>query len=140
MTQEYSRFTLERLECGRESFLATYILRIAAIAALVLWFPEPKHLVLKVLVCIGIVATVELYWREHFPRSMQYNLVPISSAGIETGMSHLKGIAFESSEVTLAKLRERLRNMSEQTLCIRFRPTVRAVGLLRCKQPRGWQS
>jgi len=34
-------------------------------------------------------------------------------------MSHLKGIAFESSEVHLQKLRERLRLMSDEEL-IRF--------------------
>jgi hypothetical protein len=31
-------------------------------------------------------------------------------------MSHLKGIAFESEEVTLQKLRERLRQMSDEEL------------------------
>jgi len=31
----------------------------------------------------------------------------------ETGMSHLKSIAFESEEVSLQKLRERLRLMSD---------------------------
>lgn len=31
-------------------------------------------------------------------------------------MSHLKGISFESAEVSLAKLRERLRLMSDEEL------------------------
>jgi len=31
-------------------------------------------------------------------------------------MSHLKGIAFESEEVSLAKLQERLRQMSDEEL------------------------
>jgi hypothetical protein len=41
-------------------------------------------------------------------------------------MSHLKGIAFESKEVTLQKLRERLRQMSDDEL-IKFGKQVRAL-------------
>ena len=41
-------------------------------------------------------------------------------------MSHLKGIAFESQEVTLQKLRERLRLMSDDEL-IKFGRQVRAL-------------
>jgi hypothetical protein len=41
-------------------------------------------------------------------------------------MSHLKSIAFESEEVTLAKLRERLRQMSDEEL-IKFGKQVRAL-------------
>jgi hypothetical protein len=41
-------------------------------------------------------------------------------------MSHLKGIAFESSEVQLQKLRERLRLMSDEDL-IRFGKQVHAL-------------
>jgi hypothetical protein len=39
-------------------------------------------------------------------------------------MSHLKGIAFESPEVQVQKLRERLRQMSDAEL-IKFGKTVR---------------
>ena len=41
-------------------------------------------------------------------------------------MSHLKGIAFESDETQLAKLRERLRKMSDEEL-IKFGKTVRGL-------------
>jgi len=41
-------------------------------------------------------------------------------------MSHLKSIAFESQEVTLQKLRERLRLMSDEEL-IKFGKQVRAL-------------
>jgi len=41
-------------------------------------------------------------------------------------MSHLKGIAFESEEVTLEKLRERLRLMSDEEL-IKFGQQVRSL-------------
>jgi len=41
-------------------------------------------------------------------------------------MSHLKSIAFESEEVTLQKLRERLRLMSDDEL-IKFGKQVRAL-------------
>ena len=41
-------------------------------------------------------------------------------------MSHLKGIAFESEESQLPKLRERLRQMSDEEL-IKFGKTVRAL-------------
>ena len=41
-------------------------------------------------------------------------------------MSHLKGIAFESEESQLRKLRERLRQMSDEEL-IKFGKTVRAL-------------
>lgn len=41
-------------------------------------------------------------------------------------MSHLTGIAFESPEVTLAKLRERLRSMSDEEL-IKFGKQIRAL-------------
>jgi hypothetical protein len=39
-----------------------------------------------------------------------------TSAGRDTGMSHLKGIAFESDETQLQKIRERLRKMSDAEL------------------------
>ena len=41
-------------------------------------------------------------------------------------MSHVKGIAFESEESQLRKLRERLRQMSDEEL-IKFGKTVRAL-------------
>jgi hypothetical protein len=41
-------------------------------------------------------------------------------------MSHLKGIAFESEEVLLQKLRERLRLMSDEDL-VKFGKQVRAL-------------
>jgi hypothetical protein len=41
-------------------------------------------------------------------------------------MSHLKSIAFESEEVSLQKLRERLRQMSDEEL-IKFGKQVRAL-------------
>jgi hypothetical protein len=41
-------------------------------------------------------------------------------------MLHLKGIAFESAEVQLQKLRERLRQMSDKEL-IKFGKTVRGL-------------
>ena len=41
-------------------------------------------------------------------------------------MSHLKGIAFESAEVTLAKLREQLRLMSDEEL-VKFGRQVRSL-------------
>jgi hypothetical protein len=41
-------------------------------------------------------------------------------------MSHLNAIAFESEEVTLQKLRERLRQMSDDEL-IKFGKQVRAL-------------
>ena len=41
-------------------------------------------------------------------------------------MSHLKGIAFESEESQLRKLRERLRQISDEEL-IKFGKTVRAL-------------
>ena len=41
-------------------------------------------------------------------------------------MSHLKGIAFESSEVQLQKLRERLRLMSDEEL-VKFGKQVRSL-------------
>ena len=41
-------------------------------------------------------------------------------------MSHLKGIAFESEERQLQKLRERLRQMSDEEL-IKFGKTVRRL-------------
>ena len=41
-------------------------------------------------------------------------------------MSHLKGIAFESDETQLQKLRERLRHMSDEEL-IKFGKTVRGL-------------
>ena len=52
---------------------------------------------------------------------MRYNQVP-TSAG-RPAMSHLKGIAFESPEVQLQKLRERLRQMSDEEL-IKFAKMV----------------
>ena len=42
-------------------------------------------------------------------------------------MSHLKGIAFESEETQLQKLRERLRQMSDEEL-IKFRKTGLCFG------------
>ena len=45
-------------------------------------------------------------------------------------MSHLRGIAFESDEVKLQKLRERLRQMSDDEL-IKFGKTVRALSVPR---------
>jgi len=53
-----------------------------------------------------------------------YNQLP-SSAG-RTGMSHLKSIAFLSEEAALEKLRERLRQMSDEEL-IKFGKQVRAL-------------
>ena len=49
-----------------------------------------------------------------------------TSAGKETGMSHLEGIAFQSDETHLAKLRERLRKMTDEEL-IKFGKTVRCL-------------
>ena len=45
-------------------------------------------------------------------------------------MSHLKGIAFESEESQLRKLRERLRQMSDEEL-IKFWKTVRSLSAAR---------
>jgi hypothetical protein len=44
------------------------------------------------------------------------DLPRLPPAGKETGMSHLRGIAFESDETQLSKLRERLRKMSDDEL------------------------
>lgn len=44
------------------------VFRIIVTAAL-LFFPEPEHLILKVLLCIGLVAVVEYAWRSHFSHS-----------------------------------------------------------------------
>jgi len=41
-------------------------------------------------------------------------------------MSHLKGVAFESNEVTLQRLRERLRTMTDQEL-LAFGKMVRSL-------------
>ena len=54
-------------------------------------------------------------------------------------MSHLKGIAFESDEVQLAKLRERLRKMTDEEL-IRFGKTVRGLSAPRVSvTPDPWR-
>ena len=54
-------------------------------------------------------------------------------------MSHLKGIAFQSDETELAKLRERLRKMSDEEL-IKFGKTVRGLSVPRVGvTPDPWQ-
>jgi hypothetical protein len=55
-------------------------------------------------------------------------------------MSHLKGIAFESEEVTLQKLRERLRQMSDEEL-IKFGKLVRGLSTPRVSvTPDPWKA
>ena len=55
-------------------------------------------------------------------------------------MSHLKGIAFESDEVMLQKLRERLRQMSDEEL-IKFGKTVRGLSAPRVSvTPDPWKA
>ena len=55
-------------------------------------------------------------------------------------MSHLKSIAFESQEVTLQKLRERLRLMTDEEL-IKFGKQVRSLGAPRVGvSPDPWKA
>ena len=55
-------------------------------------------------------------------------------------MSHLKGIAFESDEVQLHKLRERLRKMSDDEL-IKFGKMVRGLSAPRVSvTPDPWKA
>jgi hypothetical protein len=55
-------------------------------------------------------------------------------------MSHLKGIAFESEEVALRNLRERLRLMSDEEL-IAFRKMVRGLSAPRVSvTPDPWKA
>ena len=55
-------------------------------------------------------------------------------------MSHLKGIAFESEERQLQKLRERLRQMSDEEL-IKFGKTVRDLSAPRAGvAPDPWKA
>jgi hypothetical protein len=55
-------------------------------------------------------------------------------------VSHLKGIAFESDEVQLLKLRERLRTMSDEEL-IRFGKQVRGLSTPRVSvTPDPWKA
>ena len=53
-------------------------------------------------------------------------------------MSHLKGIAFQSEETQLAKLRERLRKMSDEEL-IKFGKTVRGLSAPRWRHACAWR-
>jgi hypothetical protein len=58
----------------------------------------------------------------------------------DTGMSHLKGIAFESPEVQLQKLRERLGKMSDAEL-IKFGKMVRGLSAPRVSvMPDPWKA
>jgi hypothetical protein len=69
---------------------------------------------------------------------MYHNQVP-TSAGKETGTSHLKGIAFESDETQLQKLGERLRKMSDEEL-IKFGKMVRGLSTPRVGvTPHPWK-
>jgi len=55
-------------------------------------------------------------------------------------MSHLKGIAFESPEVQLQKLRERLRLMSDEEL-VKFGKMVRGLSTPRVSvTPDPWKA